>query len=114
MAIEDLISALERQLTDAHVLAAVQQYLTAIDYQTEHDGELVVFAPDVEVQILDKRLVLDRRDGAYLSARVAFDPVLRDGQYSGLSHGGTLKILFDLAGEYLDEVYARGNVVPIE
>jgi len=114
MAIEELISALDRHLTDEHVLAAVQQYLTAIDHQTDYDGQTIVFASDVNVHILDKTLVVDRRDGSYLTARVAFDPVLRDGQYTGLSHGGTLKIMFNLAGEYTDEVYARSNVIPIE
>lgn len=113
MAIEELIAAFDRHLTDEHVRAAVQQYLTAIDYQTEYDGETIVFARDVAIYILDKALVVDRRDGSYLAARVVFDPTFSEGVYTGLSHGGTLKILFDLAGAYTDEVYSRSNVIPV-
>ena len=114
MAIEELISAFDLQLTDAHVLAAVQQYLTAIVYQTAYDGETIAFARDVKVHVLDKALVVNRRDGSHVTARVVFDPVFSDGHYTGLSHGGILKIVFDLAGEYTDEVYSRSNVIPRE
>lgn len=113
MAIEQLISGLDAHLTDEHVLAAVQEFLTAIEYQLEYDGETIVFSPDMKIHILSKSLVLERgrRDDAYLTARAVFDPLDDDGKVSVISYGGTLKIIFNLAGEYIDEVYSRDSVV---
>ena len=59
MNLVELVSALDLQLTDAHVLAAV--------YQTNYDAETIVFARDVEIHLLDKALVVDRRDGSYFA-----------------------------------------------
>jgi hypothetical protein len=111
--ISELIAGLDAHLTDEHVLSTVGQYLNAIEHKLEYDGETIVFAPDIEVRLLDKSLVVDRawKSGAYLTARVVFDPVCDGGLYTGLSRGGTLKILFDLAGEMVDDVYSRANVI---
>jgi hypothetical protein len=114
MPIDELISGLDAQLTDERVLEAVQEFLTAIGHRLQYDSETIVFASDVKVHVVDKSLVIDRakRNGAYMSARAVFDPLPAEhGNYSGLSRGGTLKIIFNLAGEYIDDVYSRANVV---
>ena len=114
IAIKSLISGLDAHLTDERVLEAVQEFLRAVEYRVEYDSEIIVFRPDVKVHLLDKALVIDRswRDGAYMTARAVFDPLPDElGRYSVVSRGGTLKIIFDLAGNHVDEVYSRNNVL---
>lgn len=108
-----LIAGIHDHLPDARVLAAVDEFFAACDRQIRYDDQLVVLAPDVTVHIRDKALVVDRskRGGAYFTARVVLDPILEDGRHTGLSRNGTLKIIFDLAGAYVDDVYSRDDVI---
>jgi hypothetical protein len=103
--------AIEAGLSDQRVSDAVREFIDGCGGALDYDGLQVRFSKDAPFYIEPKALVIDRREGAFLSARVALEPILEAGQFTGLTRGGTIRFRFSLAGEYLDEVYSRDSVV---
>jgi hypothetical protein len=45
--------------------------------------------------------------GGYFLVKSVLNPTFQDGKYTGRSGSGTLKIMYDLEGRWLDEFYSR-------
>jgi hypothetical protein len=104
-----VMTELDAHLSDEKIRRDVEEFFKAVGRRLELDGEEVVFPPETRVHVEEKMLVRApaARDGGYFLVKSVLNPTFQDGKYTGRSHLGTLKIMYDLEGHWLDEFYSR-------
>jgi hypothetical protein len=103
------MSELDSHLSDEKVRRDVEEFFEAVGRRLELDGGEVAFPPGTRVHVEEKMLVRNPevRGGGYFLVKSALNPTFQNGRYTGHAHSGTLKIMYDLEGLWLDEFYAR-------
>jgi hypothetical protein len=104
-----VMTGLDAHLSDEKVRRDVEEFFKAVGRRLELDGEEVVFPPETRVHVVEKMLVRNTevRGGRYFLVKSVLNPTFQDGKYTGRSGSGTLKIMYDLEGRWLDEFYSR-------
>jgi len=104
-----VMAELDAHLSDEKIRRDVEEFFEAVGRRLDLDGEEVVFPSKTQVHVVEKMLVRNPevRFGGYFLVKSALNPTLLDGKYTGRAHSGTLKIMYDLEGRWLDEFYSR-------
>lgn len=104
-----VMTELDAHLSDEKVRRDVMEFFKEVGHRLEFDGEEVVFPQETHVHVMEKMLVRNPeiRGGGYFLVKSVLNPTFEDGKYTGRSHSGTLKIMYDLEGRWLDEFYSR-------
>ncbi len=104
-----VMTGLDAHLSDEKVRCDVEEFFNAVGRRLDVDGEAVVFPPETRVHVVEKMLVRNPevRGGGYFLVKSVLNPTFQDGKYTGRALSGTLKIMYDLEGGWLDEFYSR-------
>jgi|GEM_PF-1567611 len=104
-----VMTELDAHLSDEKVRRDVEEFFKAVGRRLELDGEEVVFPPETRVHVVEKMLVRNTevQGGGYFLVKSVLNPTFQEGKYTGRSVSGTLKIMYDLEGRWLDEFYSR-------
>lgn len=97
-----VMAEIDAHLSDEKVRHDVEEFFREAGGRLELDGEEVVFPPETQAHVVEKMLVRNTevRGGGYFLVK----SVLKCVGHAGL---GTLKIMYDLEGRWLDEFYSR-------
>ncbi|AGP37430.1 hypothetical protein BE04_44010 [Sorangium cellulosum] len=101
---DEAVRRLDAVLPDRAILAEVVEFLRGAT-EAVPDGER--YASEDKIYIEEKILVSNKRlsGGVALYVKFVLGPRFSQGEYMGVSHGGTLKVMYDSEGRWLDEFY---------
>ncbi|RKH73232.1 hypothetical protein [Corallococcus aberystwythensis] len=104
-----VMAELDAHLSDDKVRRDVEAFLESVGHRLELDDEEVRFPLGTQVHVEERMLVRNSqvRGGGLFMVKAVLDPILQDGKPTGGSRSGTLKIMYDLEGRWLDEFYSR-------
>ncbi|MCP3143636.1 hypothetical protein [Pyxidicoccus xibeiensis] len=104
-----VMAELDAHLSDEKIGRDVETFFEEVGRRLELDDGEVSFPPETLVHVEERMLVRNPevRGGGYLLVKAVLKPLFEDGKYTGRSRLGTLKIMYDFEGRWLDEFYSR-------
>ena len=103
----ETLGRLDAVLPDGRIVAEVIAFLRE-GTDAVPSGELYAFEEQIYIQ--EKILVSNKelKGGVALYAKFGLGPQFAQGRYTGISRGGTLKVMYSAEGNWVDEFYAPG------